>query len=246
MCGRYLIEDEAYADILQILNDIKAAKDRIFTDNIPADGFMRGEVFPTNIAPVVENSNSDICEIVAVKWGFPHWKNPSVIINARSETALEKRMFGKPLRERRCVIPSSGFYEWSHSGDPQQGRSWHTGSRQSSAMYGNTGRSSKRKAKEKFLFRRPEERMLYMAGMIGTFHDAFGVEYNAFTILTTAANESVSPIHDRMPVILGADEVDLWITDNGFMEFVLHRPGPELVTIPDVGHGQQDNVQLSL
>ena len=241
MCGRYLIEDEAYADILQILNDLKAAKDRIYTDNLPAEslmpgeGFIKGEVFPTNIAPVIED-----CEIVAVKWGFPHWKNTGVIINARSETALEKKMFGKALRERRCVIPSSGFYEWSHSSDSGSGGFGSDGSGFGRSGYSGSGygsnyhtprQSGKRKAKEKFLFRKPEERMLYMAGMVGTFHDTFGVEYSAFTILTTAANESVAPIHDRMPVILGAEEVDLWITDNSFMEFVLHRSGPELVTV---------------
>ena len=81
--------------------------------------------------------------------------------------------------------------------------------------------------------------------MTSTFRDAFGEEYDAFTILTTAANECVSPIHDRMPVILSADEADLWINDNRFMEFVLHRPGPELITIPDTKHEQFENIQLS-
>jgi len=218
MCGRYLIDDEAYADILQILHDLNAAKDRVYSENIPAGELTRGEVFPTNIAPVIENG-----EIVAVKWGFPHWKNTGVIINARSETALEKRMFGKPLRERRCVIPSSGFYEW---GD-------------------NSGHSPGRKRKSKYLFRRPGEHMLYMAGMIGTFRDAFGEEYSAFTILTTAANENVAPIHDRMPVILAADEIDPWTSDHGFMEFVLHRPGPELSSVLEGARDSDNYEQLS-
>jgi len=223
MCGRYLIDDEAYADILQILHDLKAAKDRVYSENIPAGELIKGEVFPTNVAPVIENG-----EIVAVKWGFPHWKNTGVIINARSETALEKRMFGKPLRERRCVIPSSGFYEWGDGSD-----------------LGHGGRSSGRKRKNKYLFRRPGEHSLYMAGMVGTFHDAFGDEYNAFTILTTAANENVAPIHDRMPVILASDEVDLWINDNGFMEFVLHRPGPELISMMEGAKSPSVYEQLS-
>ena len=223
MCGRYLIDDEAYADILQILHDLKAAKDRVYSENIPSGEMIKGEVFPTNIAPVIENG-----EIVAVKWGFPHWKNTGVIINARSETALEKRMFGKPLRERRCVIPSSGFFEWGDGSD-----------------LGHGGRSSGRKRKNKYLFRRPGEHSLYMAGMIGTFRDAFGDEYSAFTILTTAANENVAPIHDRMPVILASDEVDLWINDNGFMEFVLHRPGPELISMMEGAKSPSVYEQLS-
>ena len=70
--------------------------------------------------------------------------------------------------------------------------------------------------------------MLYMAGMVNTFRDALGSEYNAFIILTTAANDFVSPVHDRMPVILTPEEVDKWAYDDEFMEYVLHRPGPEL------------------
>ena len=208
MCGRYLIEDEAYADILQILHNLNTAGgpsgagdysgvENLAVDGVAWDNMTRGEVFPTNIAPVFTNTGP-----AAVKWGFPHWKNTGVIINARAETALEKKMFQKPLRERRCVIPSSGFYEWS--------------------------RGSGRKLKDKYLLRQPGEHMLYMAGMASTFRDALGVEYSAFVILTTAANDYVSPIHDRMPVILDPDERDLWLENDGFMEYVLHRPGPEL------------------
>jgi len=237
---------------LQILHDLNAAQDRINMDNISSLGsaasgavgqgvvdqgaiglseFMRGEVFPTNIAPVVMHDGA-----LAVKWGFPHWKNSGVIINARSETALEKKMFGKPLRERRCVVPSSGFYEWGHSsGGFSQGGSglsgnmslFDNGDLQDSGTH-NGNRSGKSKKKDKFLLRQPDNNILYMAGMVSTFRDALGEPYDAFVILTTAANESVAPIHDRMPVILAPDEASFWVKDDGFMEFVLHRPGPEL------------------
>jgi len=250
MCGRYLLEDEAYADILQILHDIKAAKDRINMDNISrvdnlveqstvhdmidSGQLAHGEIFPAGLAPVVANY-----EIVAMKWGFPHWKNPSVIINARSETAAEKNMFRRPLKERRCVIPSSGFYEWSRSdsasriGDTSRnGITSHSSNLplNNNFLHGsnNHPRNSKRKPKDKYLFRLPDTPTLYMAGISNTFRDALGIEYDAFTILTTAANDSVEPFHDRMPVILAPDEIDLWITDNVFTGVALHRPGPEL------------------
>jgi len=237
MCGRYLIEDEAYADILQILHDLNAAQDRINMDNISGIGnlasdvaglgevglgeFMRGEVFPTNVAPVVQLDGA-----LAVKWGFPHWKNSSVIINARAETALEKKMFGKPLRERRCIVPSSGFYEWGRIGSLAGNMSlFDNGDLPDSGMHSRNGGSKK---KDKFLLRRPEGNVLYMAGMMSTFRDALGEPYDAFVILTTSANESVAPIHDRMPVILAQDEAASWVKDKTFMEFALHRPGPEL------------------
>ena len=215
MCGRYLIDDEAYADILIILNNLNKEKkiygsvDYSGVAGSDANEFSRGEIFPTYIAPVFEQSGA-----VAVKWGFPHWKNPSVIINARSETAAEKNMFRKALRERRCVVPSSGFFEWSRTG----------GNTGANGVYQNRGR----KRSDKYLFTLPDEHMVYMAGIIGTFKDASGEMYDAFTILTTAANDSVAPIHDRMPVLLAKDEFNSWISDSTFTSYALNRTQQEL------------------
>ena len=191
MCGRYLIDDDdTVANVWTIINSPDVAS-RISV----------GEIFPTNIAPVVSLDGAE-----AVKWGFPHWKGSGVIINARAETALEKTMFRSPLLRHRCVVPSSGFYEWSHAGG--------------------------RKKKDKFLMRLPEDAALFMVGMIGTFRDAVGDDYKSFVILTTGANETVAPIHDRMPVIIAPGESDMWLRDTSFMEYVLHRPGPELTAVP--------------
>ena len=187
MCGRYLIEDETYSDILELIN-IPDANLQIAV----------GEIFPTNIAPVITQDGA-----AAVKWGFPHWKGAGVIINARAETAMEKNMFKKPLLEQRCVVPSSGFYEWDHTGG--------------------------RKEKDKYLLRAPGEKRLYMAGIFSEFRDSSGHEYNAFVILTTAASGTVAQIHDRMPLIIAPDEQDMWIREAGFMEHALRRPGPDLV-----------------
>jgi len=227
MCGRYLLEDEAYADILQILYNLnkekKAAaggfsKDELVHDGLTTGEFARGEIFPTAIAPVCTSDG-----IVAVKWGFPHWKNSGVIINARAETASEKKMFSKSLREGRCVVPSSGFYEWNHGkGTPPNS--------DGGSGFNDRPTDKKSKQKDKYFFRRPEDNTLYMAGIAGTFRDALGTEYKAFAILTTAANDSVSQIHDRMPVILAPDELQHWIDDDDFSQYILHRPGPELVS----------------
>ena len=186
MCGRYLIEDDSYSEVWSIYNMPGEAKT-----------ITGREIFPTNIAPVLTHEGA-----TAVKWGFPHWKNSGVIINARAETAFDKNMFRKPLMEQRCVVPSNGFFEWD--------------------------RISGGKKKDKYLLRLPGEDALYMAGVMNTFRDAAGSEYFAFVILTTVANDSVAPIHDRMPVILGQNERDSWIGDAGFMEYALRRPGPEL------------------
>lgn len=70
--------------------------------------------------------------------------------------------------------------------------------------------------------------MLYMAGMIDTFTDIDGKANDAFVILTTAANASMTPFHDRMPVILSPDECEDWINSDTFMREVLAREGMEL------------------
>jgi len=199
MCGRYLIDDEAYADILMILNNLNAAKRVYSNEDFMSEQYIRGEVFPSNIAPVFDRSG-----VLALQWGFPHWKNSSVIINARAETAAEKNMFRKPLRERRCVVPSSGFYEWS--------------------------RSSSRRRRDKYLFTLPDKHIVYMAGIVGTFKNAAGEKFDSFAILTTAANNSVAAVHDRMPVLLTQEEIDSWIHDDTFSHFALNRIGQELMS----------------
>ena len=190
MCGRYLIEDDSFSKGL----DITALSKGIA-------GATKGEIFPTNIAPIILESG-----VEAAKWGFPHWKSSSAVINARSETALEKNMFRKPLLERRCAIPSNGFYEWK--------------------------RVNGQKKKDKFLLRMKDSKKLFMAGMMSIFKDAFGDEYSAFVILTTAAVATAAEIHDRMPVILLPEELDRWVCDTAFMEHALRRPGPDLLVVP--------------
>ena len=68
-----------------------------------------------------------------------------------------------------------------------------------------------------------------MAGMTKVFKDKEGNTYEAFCILTTAASQSVSQIHDRMPVIITPEEHEMWLKDDRFMAQVLERAGPELM-----------------
>lgn len=95
MCGRYaLFTDQENAEIMEIIRQVE-------------DKIKIGEIYPTNPAPVILADG-----VHAFNWGFPHFKGSGVIINARAETAGEKRMFKGSLAKRRCVIPSTGFYEW--------------------------------------------------------------------------------------------------------------------------------------
>lgn len=107
MCGRFNFTDEQEEDIKKIILEVT----RRFGEN----AVRTGEVSPSHIAAVLERGSSGP-EASALKWGFPKWDGKGVIFNARSETALEKPTFKAPLLSRRCVVPSTGFYEWEHIG----------------------------------------------------------------------------------------------------------------------------------
>jgi putative SOS response-associated peptidase YedK len=122
-----------------------------------------------------------------------------VLINARAETAHERPMFSKCLETRRCIVPSTGFYEWKHVG-------------------GKSG-------KEKYLIREGGRPVLYMAGLYNRVQDAAGNPYVAYVILTTAANGSIAPLHDRMPVVLHDDEQRMaWLREYGAAREILTTP----------------------
>lgn len=148
-----------------------------------------GEVRPSELAVVLMKGMKP----VAMTWGFPHFKGTGVIFNARCETVAEKEMFRSSVLERRCVIPSNGFYEW---GEAQ------------TSLFSTPKRGSAKKTK--YLFRLPGEEKLYMAGFWKSFRDRDGTEKKRFVIITTEANESVRDIHDRMPVVLRPDECKQW------------------------------------
>jgi len=104
MCGRYTFftdkELQGIDDIIEkISNDIQREK------------MKTGEIFPTDLVPVLLPEKGNTVPRLSI-WGFPNFHNKGVIINARSETLHEKQMFRSALENGRCVIPSTGFYEW--------------------------------------------------------------------------------------------------------------------------------------
>ena len=223
MCGRYTVFTEA--EIIE-MNAIVAEVSRRFGSGAVATG----EIFPTNVAPILMMENNRLAPF-PVFWGFPKW-DKGVNINARSDTALNPELaetpgrarwirenFTKPLLARRCVIPSTGFYEWTFvkAYDPQI-----------SLFPDEEAPPSPKDPKMKLHFKRPGESMLYMAGMLTTFADASGTAKDAFCILTTDAKHSIARFHDRMPVILSPGECEDWIASEAFMREVLARDGPDL------------------
>lgn len=104
MCGRYtLMRDEEYGDIRKIIEQAQK--------KVQGTPVKTGEIFPTDLAPVLMRERGGVEARPAI-WGFPGFKGKGVIINARAETAGQKPMFSEALNHGRCVIPTTGFYEW--------------------------------------------------------------------------------------------------------------------------------------
>src|SRR5574344_2147574 len=98
MCGRYYIapEDEPMKELIAHVTNSAELK--------------LGEIFPTDHAPVIIPHG----EVVSAFWGFPKFDGKGEIINARSETAEEKRTFRYAFQNARCLIPASCYYEWQN------------------------------------------------------------------------------------------------------------------------------------
>jgi putative SOS response-associated peptidase YedK len=125
----------------------------------------------------------------ALRWGLvPSWaKDLSIgsrMINARSETAHEKPSFRSAWGRRRCLIPADGFYEWKKEAG----------------------------GKQPFHIRMKSEEPFAFAGLWETWDGGDG-EVRTCAILTTEANEMMSDIHHRMPVILPPDLYEAWLGD---------------------------------
>ena len=155
---------------------------------VPVDTRIRKRfnIAPSQEAPVVRLGEGGAREVAMLRWGLvPPWaKDPAVgsrMINARSESAAAKPAFRQAFRSRRCAIPASGFYEWT--GDPRR-----------------------RVPHAITVEGRP---IVAFAGLWESWKDAAGKPLETYTILTTAANGFVRPMHDRMPAILAEGDLRL-------------------------------------
>jgi putative SOS response-associated peptidase YedK len=145
----------------------------------------RAQVTPGQAVPVITNAAPEALQWF--RWGLvPAWATDASIghrlINARAETLDEKPAFRTALKARRCLILASGFYEW-----PQTG------------------------AKTPYRIRLTSGALLAFAGLWDTWRAPDGTPLYTCTLITTAANALMAPIHHRMPVILPPEDHAAWL-----------------------------------
>ena len=105
MCGRYNFSKDP-------ADEKTAALISMMERKYPGE-YKTGEIFPGDTAPGIIERHGKIVPVPAT-FGFPGIQESKLLINARSETAAEKKTFAESLRNRRIILPATGFYEWSH------------------------------------------------------------------------------------------------------------------------------------
>ncbi len=193
MCGRFALTLPSDA-VAQLFEAVPA-------NDLPA--VPNYNVCPTNQVHVV-TAEATGRRLEAMRWGFlPHWyKTPSdgpLLINARSESIDEKPAFRKSVRERRCLIPATGFYEWTKDADGKR-LPW-------------------------YIFRRDGEPIAF-AG-IWRVWEREDLRHTTCAIVTTPANSAMSAIHHRLPMTLDPVDWSMWLGEQGKGAARLMQPAPE-------------------
>ncbi len=179
MCGRYTLT-RAPEDL----------REEFGIDVIPAGAEPRYNIAPRQDAPVLARASTGELRMRMLNWGLVPWwaEDPRIgqrAINARAETAAEKPAFRDAFRERRCLVPADGFYEWLRPDGKTRG--------------------------QPYRIRRPNEEVITFAGLWERWRSADGEVLNSFTILTRPATGVTATIHDRMPVILSGAARAAWL-----------------------------------
>ena len=162
-------------------------------------------VAPTQSAPVVRrHPQTGARHLDLLSWGFvPHWTGDIVEarrpINARAETVATSPMWRDAVHRRRCLVPADAFYEWHAMQD----------------------------GKQPYAIARQDGQPMAFAGLWDGWRGPGGEVIRSFAIIVTAANATMAPIHDRMPVIVEPADWSAWMGEVEGDPRALLRPAAE-------------------
>lgn len=158
----------------------------------------------------------------SLRWGLvPSWakdiRTGLKMINARAESLADRPAYRSAFERFRCLIPADGFYEWQTIAGERR--------------------------KQPFHITREDGSLFAFAGLWSVWHRGEPDELRSCTIITTAANAAVTPIHDRMPVILSREAEEPWLAHHAppeLLQELLHGLPAERMVLRPVGPAVND------
>ena len=185
MCGRFTLTAENREWVAQHLG--------VDPEQLIEEYYRpRWNIAPTQEHWIVRNQREER-EAVWATWGLVNWwdenrRAGAKHINARAESLAKRRPFRDAFKTARCIVPADGFFEWV----------------------------GEKKERRPIWFHRPDREPFLFAGLYASARlEGEAERTTTFTIITTEPNETVRPIHDRMPVILPTDEaIEAWLFDD--------------------------------
>ncbi len=202
MCGRYALK----TSVPEIARILGAESNAEFAPSY--------NVAPSRHVPVCRTSVEGKRELNLLRWGLvPHWakeiNDRYRMINARAETVADKPAFREPFRQRRCLVPADGYFEWKAG--PER--------------------------KQPYFIHRNDDSPVFLAGLWDRWEKGQDGSLDSFAIVTTSASERLSSVHDRMPVILDPDDHEAWLNPElknpkDLLSLLKPNPGKELLLTP--------------
>lgn len=196
MCGRYTLRK---SDRIRTAFQVGVAEQ--FEEFSKLKIVPRFNIAPSQDAPVIRINAAGERSLQLVRWGLiPSWvkgKPGQQPINARAETIATSGMFRQAFERRRCLVPADGFYEWQ---------------------------KLDAKTKQPMFVRRRDDEPFAFAGLWERWRpDADAEPVDTFAIITTTPNALMSPIHNRMPVVLAERDHARWLDRE--------NPGPAVADV---------------
>ena len=207
MCGRFFVAVDDPELREHILKAEEESRQQGLFDLPP---IKTGEIFPTEHVALIVAKDFGQRRYQRMKWGFSGFDGKRPLINARSETVMDLPTFRDLVRENRCLIPASYYYEWM--------------------------KRPALKQSIKNIMRDPKSTTLYMAGI---YRQEPGERVPSFVILTRQAARGIAGIHDRMPVILGREEQRAWLSKDADIPAILGRAMEDIMGMPEEEPGFQ-------
>ncbi len=202
MCGRYALK----TSVPEIARILGAEPNAEFVPSY--------NVAPSRHVPVCRTSVEGKRELNLLRWGLvPHWakeiNDRYRMINARAVTVADKPAFREPFRQRRCLVPADGYFEWKAG--PER--------------------------KQPYFIHRNDDSPVFLAGLWDRWEKGQDGSLDSFAIVTTSASERLSSVHDRMPVILDPDDHEAWLNPElknpkDLLSLLKPNPGKELLLTP--------------